>query len=120
MSRNAEVTLTWADGDYTFRLDWGQLEALQEATDFGPWAVLQRLTTKTCFIGEISSVLRFGLIGGGMTPVEATKIIKRYVTDRPPMENLEPAIVVLMTALVGAVDEAPGELEAAKPVDETS
>jgi hypothetical protein len=46
MSRNAEVTLPWADGDYRFRLGVGELELLQEATDCGPYVLADRFRTR--------------------------------------------------------------------------
>lgn len=46
MSRDGSITLPWADGKYMFRLGWGELEALQEACDVGPYIVADRLRTK--------------------------------------------------------------------------
>lgn len=31
MSRDASIDLDWAEGHFTFRLAWGELEKLQEA-----------------------------------------------------------------------------------------
>lgn len=47
MKRNAEITLPWADGDYTFRLGWGELELLQEECDAGPYVIAERLRSRT-------------------------------------------------------------------------
>lgn len=115
MARDASVELTWADGDYTFRLGWGELEMLQEATEHGPWVVLYRLHNKLCGVGEISTVLRLGLIGGGLEPTKATQMVRRYVEDRPPAENLVYAQSVLQVALHGAPEEKLGESDAANP-----
>lgn len=113
MSRDAKVELTWADGDYTFRLGWGELEALQEACDAGPWVILDRLFTRQCLIGDISNVIRQGLIGGGLEPVAATKLVRTYVEKRPPAENLIFATVILQTAIQGVDEEPVGEPQAA-------
>ncbi|WP_421565749.1 gene transfer agent family protein [Ochrobactrum sp. EDr1-4] len=113
--RDASIELTWADDDYTFRLGWSELEALQEACDAGPWVILERLHNKQCRSGEIADVIRQGLIGGGLKPPEATKLVQRYVKERVSdlAENLLFAIAILQTALQGAPDEPVGEQEAA-------
>lgn len=113
--RDAAITLAWADGDYTFRLGWGELEGLQEATDSGPYVILNRLQTSTWRVGDIAHVIRFGLIGGGKTPVEALHLVRKWVEARPPAENLLMAQAVLTAGILGAPDEKPGEAEAANP-----
>ncbi|MCK4205254.1 gene transfer agent family protein [Brucella pituitosa] len=115
MSRDASIELTWADDNYTFRLGWSELEALQEACDAGPWVILERLHNKQCRSGEIADVIRQGLIGGGLKPPDATKLVQRYVKERVSdlAENLLFAIAILQTALQGAPDETVGERGAA-------
>jgi hypothetical protein len=120
MTRDAKIELTWADGDYTFRLGWGELEALQEACDAGPWVVLDRLFTKQCLVGDISNVIRQGLIGGGLEPTAATKLVRTYVEKRPPAENLLFATVILQAAIQGAEEEPVGEQPAASQTESNS
>lgn len=120
MSRDAKVELTWADGDYTFRLGWGELEALQEACNAGPWVILDRLFTKQCLVGDISNVIRQGLIGGGLEPTAATKLVRTYVEKRPPAENLLFATVILQAAIQGASEEPVGEPQAANQTESNS
>lgn len=105
MSRDASITLDWADGSYHFRLAWGELSALQEARDCGPYVILGRLTDNTWRIEDISNVIRLGLVGGGMAPVEALKKTRTYVEARPPLENVVFAQVILSAALMGAPEE---------------
>lgn len=109
MGRDASVTLAWADGDYTFRLGWGELVKLQEECDAGPGYVLQRLMTMECRVQDISSTIRLGLVGGGMEPTKALKMVRDYVESRPPMENRMLAAGVLGVAWNGPGDEEPGE-----------
>jgi hypothetical protein len=105
LSRDASIALDWADGTYTFRLGWGEIAKLQEACDAGPFVILERLNTRACRIEDISNVLRCGLIGGGMAPVEALKKTRAYVEARPPAENLLHAIAVLSAGCYGAPEE---------------
>ena len=111
--RDARIDLDWGDGTYTFRLAWGQLAELQEKCDAGPYVVLHRLQTGSWRIEDISSVIRLGLIGGGLTPVEALKKVRAYVENRPPMENLLFAIGILSAGVTGAPEEPSGEIDAA-------
>ena len=106
MSRDASVTLDWADGTYAFRLAWGELAKLQEACGCGPYVVLNRLLDSSWRIEDISSVIRLGLVGGGMPPADALQKARSWVEARPPMENLATARAVLMAGLMGAPEEA--------------
>lgn len=111
MSRDASITLDWVDGPHTFRLGWGDLVKLQEACDAGPYVIYQRLMLGTWRVLDISSTIRLGLVGGGMTPEAALKLVQDYVETRPPLESIALAQGILGTALQGAPDEPPGEAE---------
>ncbi|AYD00028.1 gene transfer agent family protein [Neorhizobium sp. NCHU2750] len=113
--RNARIELDWADGTFSFRLGWGELAELQEKTDAGPYVVLHRLHSQQWRIEDISSVIRLGLIGGGMSPVDALHKVRTYVEDRPPLESHPYAVAILSAGLLGAEDEPVGELEAPTP-----
>ena len=115
MSRDARIELDFADGTYSFRLAWGELEQLQEACDAGPLVILNRLQDGTWKVGDIAHTLRLGLIGGGMAPAEALKLVRTYVQSRPPGENLLFAQVVLGVAVQGAPEEVLGKSGAASP-----
>ncbi len=115
MSRDAKITMTWADGDYVFRLGWGELEELQEACNAGPYVLLGRLYDESWRMADIAEAIRLGLIGGGMMPVDALKKVRAYVKKRPPMENLHFAQAILSAGVIGVEDEKPGEDEAPNP-----
>jgi hypothetical protein len=115
VSRDARIELDWADGTYSFRLAWGQLEELQEHCEAGPFIIHTRLQTHQWRVQDISNVIRLGLIGGGMKPAEALKITRRYVEERPPLENVPYAVAILGAGIMGASDERLGEPEAADP-----
>lgn len=109
MSRNGDSTLDFADDTYTFRLAWKQLIELQEKRDAGPIEILSRLQSGLWLVQDISEVIRIGLIGGGMEPKKALKLVRDYVEDRPPMENLATATLILIFALKGSDEDKPKE-----------
>jgi hypothetical protein len=110
VSRDGSIgPLPWADGDYSFRLAWGELVQLQEACDAGPLVILSRLGGGSWKVQEIAAVIRLGLIGGGTAPADALRLTRDYVEARPPMENTSLAYAVLGAALQGVPDEPPGE-----------
>jgi hypothetical protein len=111
MTRDASITLDFADGEHVFRLRYGELMQLQDACDAGPIWILNRMLTPNADnrgwrIQDVSQVLRLGLIGGGLEPLKALRLVREYVEMRPPMENLLHAQAVLSAALMGAPDEA--------------
>lgn len=118
--RSARLEFDWGDGTYEFRLAWGQLIELQEKCDAGPYIVLQRLQTGAWKMQDISNVIRLGLIGGGMSAVDALKKTRAYVEAFPPLDNLMPAQAILAAALMGAPDETVGEADAAIPKESSS
>jgi hypothetical protein len=113
MTRDARIELTIWDGDYEFRLGWGELAQLQEKCDAGPYVILNRINANAWRMEDIEGVLRLGLIGAGRRPEDATKLIKDHVKTRPAADYVVHASVVLSAALVGASDEAVGEEDAA-------
>jgi len=108
-NRDARVTQRFAGEARDFRLAWGELALLQEARDCGPFIIHARLQSNAWLIEDISETIRCGLIGGGMKPSKADKLVELYVKTRPPMENLALAQVIIAAALIGAVDEVLGE-----------
>ena len=105
MSRDGSITLEWAGGEHLFRLGWGELRSIQEACDAGPFAILERLGNGAWRLDDISSVIRFGLIGGGMPPVEAAKMVRLYVEKFPPAQSCIVAHAVLTAGCIGAPEE---------------
>lgn len=106
MSRDASIgPLPWADGKYLFKLGWGELALLQEATDCGPLFLLDRLAGKHWRVQDISHSIRLGLIGGGLEPAKALALVANYVEARPPTENLMLAYAIVAAGVQGAPDE---------------
>lgn len=111
VARKARVTFDWADGTYTFALPIGQMVELQEACDAGPAWIKARLESETWKVQDVRDTIRLGLIGGGMIPANALKLVRRYVDGRPLLESVPVAHVIIGAALVGVADEPPKKSE---------
>lgn len=114
MSRIGSIVRIFAGDERTFAIPWRELIELQEARDCGPAIVLARLFVGEWRVEDIREVIRLGLQGGGMSPAEATKLVKIHVEGHP--ENiggedglLKLATSILSAALDGAPDEPLGE-----------
>lgn len=106
MSRHGDVTLVWADGEYTFRLAIAQLRELQEKCDAGPLELYRRMLIGNWRLDDIRETIRLGLIGGGQVPpAAALKLVIRYVDDRPLLESAEIARVILGVILLPVEDD---------------
>lgn len=133
MARSAKVTLEWADGQYDFRLGIGELEELEEKTRrrkgdseweyIGPLKLFNLLTSVEgdWLVRDVRETLRIALIGGGMKPVEASRLVKRYVDEVPDWNiNARLAASVIAAALSGWEDEPLGKPEETKATTETA
>lgn len=108
---NAEVSFNWADGEHTFRLALGQLRELQEKTSAGPLELLRRLHAGTWRVDDARETIRLGLIGAGMKPTDAIKLVLRYVDERPASESVPPAQAILMAAIFPEEEPPEGKFE---------
>ena len=80
-----------------------------------PYFLLGRVDGGQWFIDDLRETIRIGLIGGGLEPVKALALVKRYVDDRPFAESITHARAILLAAIVGAPDgEKPGKAAAAR------
>lgn len=124
MSRHAAIEQAFGDGEYTFRLGLSEIEELERKRECSIYLVVDRLRTRTCWLQDIMETLRLGLIGGGMKPVDALHLVRRYVDERPMEENRDVAYAVGLAALLrvhsNELEQPPGEAEAAEPSDSTS
>ncbi len=102
MSRHAAIDLDWADGSYTFRLGLDEIEELERKRDLSIFEIARRLAPerRDARLSDISEVLRLGLLGGGVNPVEALAKVRRYVDERPLDENRDTAYAIVLAGLM--------------------
>lgn len=109
MSRSAEIEIAFGGEDRTFRLPIGRLRALQEKVDAGPMELLHRIAAQTWRVDDLRETILQGLIGGGMSSADATRLLKSDFDDLPLAQFTTIAQAVLFTAVLGAEDEPVGE-----------
>ena len=109
MSRDASTSGVFGDGEHAFRMGIGELRELQEKTGVSPFAVLARLTAYMPMVDDAPDIIRIGLVGGGMAPVDAVRLTDRYARQRPPAESIPLATAILKAGLLGVPDEKPGK-----------
>ncbi len=106
MSRSCSIRLPFADGEYTFRILFGEAVALQDVCDAGPRWIYGRLIEGSFRPKDISETIRQGLLGAKEVPVaKIRRLIEQYVEKRPAFENLEIAQAILFAHLAGVPDE---------------
>lgn len=105
MSGLGQINLAWGDGEHVFRLRIKELIELDEITGVGPQFILNGLSSGTWRVQHVRETIRLGLIGGGLKPVDAFNLVKRYVDGRPLLESVMTAQAIIAAAIVGRPDE---------------
>lgn len=118
MSADGSIELAWADADRRFRIAIGEFRGLQESINarrvaieahpIGPSALLHALRTNNAWPDDVRDVLKAGLIGGGETYQAAQRLLARHFDNKPLLEHMKVAFLVLLAALVGVPDDEPG------------
>jgi|SRR5215204_1880696 len=112
MTTDGTISLIiWGDDEHRFKLALGQLRELQDKREAGAIEILDRFRERKWRVDDVREVIRLGLIGGGMAPVDAFTLINRYVDNRPIMESLPVAFTILATALLGPMDDQLGKAQ---------
>lgn len=103
------LVIQWPGGEHAFRIGIGQCRVIQQKTECGPEHLLNKIKAGVWTVDELREILRNGLIGGGMAPVEALKIIDKTFDEAPGIKFKAPAMEVLSAYLFGPPDDTVGE-----------
>lgn len=118
MNHRGEVTTLWGDGEHTFMLSVSGIFELEEKCK-APFAVIfSRVTDGTWGQSDIYEALRLGLIGGGKSPVEAKKLVDRYLL--PIADNVPVARLVMLGVMFGFEASPVGKPQAAQTEESIS
>ncbi|WP_280170749.1 gene transfer agent family protein [Agrobacterium pusense] len=109
----AIVETDFADGTYKFALTWDLASEWEKTTDRSMYAtLLHAVRTGIVNLHDAREILRLGLIGGGMAPTDALRLVRTYVENRPAAENF-PLVVRVMDAAFHGKGVAEAEAEPA-------
>jgi len=110
MAINGEIELVWGDGDHKFNIaKIGQVLELEEKCACGVAEIYTRIREGRWRFNDIRETIRLGLIGAGVDPNRALILTKRYVDERPWAENVQTALAILLSAMVGVEGDAVGK-----------
>lgn len=101
--------IRWPGGEHAFKLGIGDARVIQQKTDCGPEYLLARLSAGQWLVDDMPEILRNGLIGAGMTHVEALKLVQRAFEHYPPVAFKPAALEVMGAYLYGDPDDPVGE-----------
>lgn len=132
MIRHGAIEAEFGDGKHSFRLGLKEIEELEEKCslvakrDVGIFELVDLLHPKVRRprVKFVTETIRIGLIGGGMTPIDAMALVARYCDERPLEESRDVAFAVAAQALLrvhpGDLGEDSGEARAVEPDGSTS
>lgn len=107
MSRSAKIRRFFGEARFDFALNIGECEELQEEFDCG-LVPLQRRCAEVG-VREIRTVLRLGLVGGGLDKERAAMLIDRHVCPGDLATGSILAVELINAAIVAPEDEPLGE-----------
>lgn len=117
---NGQIPIVWGDGEHEFNIaKIGQIFELEEKCDAGISEIFTRLRESRWKLNDVRETIRLGLIGGGKTPVDALKLTKRYVDERPLLESVQVALAIHMAAMIGVPGDEVGKPQAEGTATET-
>jgi hypothetical protein len=117
MSADGGITLFWGDDEHRFRLAIGEFRELQECVNLrrlkigagivGPMSLLNSLRISDAWPDDVRDILRLGLVGGGMEPKGAHRLLRTYFDDvdrYPPLTHMRPAFLILTAGFTGPIE----------------
>lgn len=113
----ALVDADFADGNYTFGLTWPLAAEWEKTTDRSLYAnLINIMRSGFAQLQDTRELIRLGLIGGGMAPTDALRMVRLYVEERPAAENFGLVVKIVDAffhgkGVPGADDESAGSVD---------
>lgn len=101
MNLSGLVTMQWADGEYAFRLTFPGAVELEQKCGAAISVIATRVMSGQWHGNELWETIRLGLIGGGMPPLDALRMVRTYVEGRPLSESQPVARLIMMGLMFG-------------------
>lgn len=110
MSANGTRTIIWAGGEDQFCLaKVGLILDLEAKCDAGIATIMTRLGSGTWRLNDVRETIRLGLIGGGMAPDAAMRVVRNHVDDEPLTSSVLLAYTIIEAVMVGVPDDPVGK-----------
>lgn len=109
----------WAGAERPFNLRFGDVLDLEEACGkVGIGAIYLRLGRSEYYAKDVYETILRGLIGGGMAPSEARRLMVDRFDHVPLVQSVELALDILISMMAGiGPDETRGKGDPAEPHD---
>jgi hypothetical protein len=91
----------FGDAEHQFALTPGMIAELEAKTGSGVGGLFRRMIANDFRHAEIVETIRLGLIGGGMNPETAARLVAAYVPARPLIEAYALAVAILEALMFG-------------------
>jgi hypothetical protein len=107
-----DVVREWAGKERLFRLNFGGVLDLEQATGDGIGNIFLRVVGGTFHAGHVYHTIRLALIGAGMGVLDAKRVMDAHFDTRPYLENASLAgeiLTDLMSGVEPIEDEEGGE-----------
>lgn len=116
MNASGELTHTWGDGVHSFKLSVKGVIELEDKCD-APFAVIfTRLNAGTFKINDVRETIRLGLIGAGLDPSKAFRLVETYTM---PLADSLPAARAILGAVMFGFEAHPLGKETAAATQES-
>lgn len=97
-----ELVREWAGKERLFSLSFGGVLDLEQACgDVGLGEIFVRVASGRFRVGEVYHIIRLALIGGGMSKIDAKRLMGTHFDARPYIENNMLAAEILEALMVG-------------------
>lgn len=95
MSDAITIRRFFGDAEHTFCLTDPMIVELERLADAGIGSIYARAVALQFRADDLAQIIRLGLIGGGMTPEAAHRLVETYARNRPFGEVFPLALDVL-------------------------
>lgn len=96
----------FGDAEHEFELTDAVIEELERLTGTGIGTLFLRLVASQFHIGDLTAIIRLGLIGGGMAPKRAQELVSTYAVNAPFAQVFPLALDILTARWAGAEEVA--------------
>lgn len=96
----------FGDAEHTFCLTDPMIEELERLTGIGIGALFISLVSNQFHVGNLTAIIRLGLIGAGTDPKRAQELVSTYAANAPFAQVFPLALDIITARWTGAEEVA--------------